>query len=287
MNEFQQIPGISLSYKGKVRDIYEIKNQKYLLIFTTDRISAFDFVFDDTILGRGVLLNKLSLFWFNMTKEIVKNHIVDIKELKINDLGQVSRDRCMLVKKTKVVPIEAIVRGYLAGSAWEFYKKTKMINNKKSDVLFKQFEKFKEPIFTPSTKAQKGDKDKNISFDEMKNLIGDQLSETIRNISIKLYNFAHAFAIKKGIIIADTKFEFGIDEDGHIILIDELFTPDCSRFWLYDSKTNTIDYNSFDKQFLRNYLIDIKWKNNQIKLPQEIKKELMNRYNHAYDLLTH
>ena len=128
-------PNQSNLYKGKVRDVYTINNDKLIMI-ATDRISAFDFVFDDTILGRGVLLNKLSLFWFNMTKDIVKNHIVDIKELKINELGQESRDRCMLVKKTKVVPIEAIVRGYLAGSAWEFYKKTKMINNKKSNVLF-------------------------------------------------------------------------------------------------------------------------------------------------------
>ena len=286
MSNFLQIPDLNLSHQGKVRDIFEVKNQKYLLIYTSDRISAFDFVFDDTIPGKGILLNKLSLFWFEKTKEIIKNHIINFQTIKINNLSDEDKDRCMLVKKTKVLPIEAIVRGYLAGSAWQSYKKTKIINNKKSDIIYEEFQQFEKPIFTPSTKAEKGQRDQNISFEKMKSLIGEQLSEKIREVSIKLYNFAHSYAQKKGIIIADTKFEFGLDENNNLTLIDELFTPDCSRFWLYDAKTKEINYESFDKQFLRNYLISINWQNKQIPLPSDIKDELIRRYKLAYDLLT-
>ena len=286
MSNFLQIPDLNLSHQGKVRDIFEVKNQKYLLIYTSDRISAFDFVFDDTIPGKGTLLNKLSLFWFEKTKEIIKNHIINFQTIKINNLSDEDKDRCMLVKKTKVLPIEAIVRGYLAGSAWQSYKKTKIINNKKSDIIYEEFQQFEKPIFTPSTKAEKGQRDQNISFEKMKSLIGEQLSEKIREVSIKLYNFAHSYAQKKGIIIADTKFEFGLDENNNLTLIDELFTPDCSRFWLYDAKTKEINYESFDKQFLRNYLISINWQNKQIPLPSDIKDELIRRYKLAYDLLT-
>lgn len=286
MSDFLQIPDLNLSHQGKVRDIFEVKNQKYLLIYTSDRISAFDFVFDDTIPGKGTLLNKLSLFWFEKTKEIIKNHIINFQTIKINNLSDEDKDRCMLVKKTKVLPIEAIVRGYLAGSAWQSYKKTKIINNKKSDIIYKEFQQFEKPIFTPSTKAEKGQRDQNISFEKMKSLIGEQLSEKIREVSIKLYNFAHSYAQKKGIIIADTKFEFGLDENNNLTLIDELFTPDCSRFWLYDAETKEINYESFDKQFLRNYLISINWQNKQIPLPSDIKDELIRRYKLAYDLLT-
>ena len=286
MSDFLQIPDLNLSHQGKVRDIFEVKNQKYLLIYTSDRISAFDFVFDDTIPGKGTLLNKLSLFWFEKTKEIIKNHIINFQTIKINNLSDEDKDRCMLVKKTKVLPIEAIVRGYLAGSAWQSYKKTKIINNKKSDIIYEEFQQFEKPIFTPSTKAEKGQRDQNISFEKMKSLIGEQLSEKIREVSIKLYNFAHSYAQKKGIIIADTKFEFGLDENNNLTLIDELFTPDCSRFWLYDAKTKEINYESFDKQFLRNYLISINWQNKQIPLPSDIKDELIRRYKLAYDLLT-
>ena len=286
MSDFLQIPDLNLSHQGKVRDIFEVKNQKYLLIYTSDRISAFDFVFDDTIPGKGTLLNKLSLFWFEKTKEIIKNHIINFQTIKINNLSDKDKDRCMLVKKTKVLPIEAIVRGYLAGSAWQSYKKTKIINNKKSDIIYEEFQQFEKPIFTPSTKAEKGQRDQNISFEKMKSLIGEQLSEKIREVSIKLYNFAHSYAQKKGIIIADTKFEFGLDENNNLTLIDELFTPDCSRFWLYDAKTKEINYESFDKQFLRNYLISINWQNKQIPLPSDIKDELIRRYKLAYDLLT-
>ncbi|MEC9206251.1 MAG: phosphoribosylaminoimidazolesuccinocarboxamide synthase [Pseudomonadota bacterium] len=285
-NDLQKEFGLDLSSKGKVRDIYESKDKKYLLIYTTDRISAFDFVFNDMIPGKGVLLNKLSLFWFNLTKEIIRNHIVDPNKLGIKNFPSDYEERCMFVQKVKVLPIEAIVRGYLAGSAWELYKKKEIINEEKSNIKFKKHERFKNPIFTPSTKAEIGEKDKNISFEEMKNLIGGELAEKIKNISINLYNFAYSFAIKKGIVIADTKFEFGLDDDDNLILIDEIFTPDCSRFWMYDTKKETINYDSFDKQFLRDYLIDIKWNNKQINLPEEIKSELMKRYQLAYDLLT-
>ena len=286
MSDFQKIPGLDLSFKGKVRDVYETKNKKYLLIFTTDRVSAFDFVFNNTIPGKGAILNKLSLFWFGLTKGIIKNHVVDFKKLKIKNIPNRYEKQCMFVKKTKVIPVEAIVRGHLAGSAWKLYEETKIINDKKFDTVFKKFEKFENPIFTPSTKAEGGGRDQNISFNEMKNLIGLELSEKIKNISISLYNFTYSFAKKKGIIIADTKFEFGLDDEGDLILIDEIFTPDCSRFWMYNAETDNINYDSFDKQFLRDYLISIKWENKQINLPEKIKKELMNRYQLAYDLLT-
>ena len=171
MSDFQKIPGLDLSFKGKVRDVYETKNKKYLLIFTTDRVSAFDFVFNNTIPGKGSILNKLSLFWFGLTKGIIKNHVVDFKELKIKNIPNKYEEQCMFVKKTKVIPVEAIVRGYLAGSAWKLYEETKIINDKKFDTVFKKFEKFETPIFTPSTKAEEGGRDQNISFNEMKNLL--------------------------------------------------------------------------------------------------------------------
>ena len=274
-----------LSFKGKVRDIYNI-NDNRLLIVTTDRISAFDYVFEDIIPGKGILLTKMTKFWFKLTNPIITNHLLEKNEIKSLNISNEVTDRCMLVKKTKVLPIEAIVRGYLAGSAWESYKKKNIINNEITNKTYKEYQKFNQAIFTPSTKANVGEKDQNISFDEMKNIIGENLSVKIKEASLKLYEFAYKYAENKGIIIADTKFEFGLDENGDLVLIDEIFTPDCSRFWLYDNKEKKVNYDSFDKQFFRNYLINMKWNNNQINIPEDIKQKLIQRYQLAYNLIT-
>ena len=274
-----------LSFKGKVRDIYNI-NDNRLLIVTTDRISAFDYVFEDIIPGKGILLTKMTKFWFKLTNQIITNHLLDKNEIKNLNISNEVTNRCMLVKKTKVLPIEAIVRGHLTGSAWESYKKKNIINNEITNKIYKEYQKFDQAIFTPSTKGNVGEKDQNISFDEMKNIIGENLSVKIKEASLKLYEFAYKYAENKGVIIADTKFEFGLDENGDLVLIDEIFTPDCSRFWLYDNKEKKINYDSFDKQFFRNYLINMKWNNNQINIPEDIKQKLIQRYQLAYNLIT-
>ena len=269
----------NLLFKGKVRNIYDYGNDR-LLIYTSDRISAFDYVFKDEVPGKGILLTKMAKFWFNKTNHIIQNHILD-EQL---DIPENIQKNCMLVTKTKVLPIEAIVRGHLAGSAWSTYESIGKVNNIEMAKSYKKYDKFKEPIFTPSTKAEIGDKDENISIEQMQGIIGVDLTEKIQRISIELFKFAYNFAKERGVIIADTKFEFGLDKDNKLVLIDEIFTPDCSRFWLY--KNNKIDYNSFDKQFFRDYLTSIKWNNNQIQLPEDIKHSLLEKYQVAYNLIT-
>ena len=269
----------NLLFKGKVRNIYDYGDDR-LLIYTSDRISAFDYVFKDEVPGKGVLLTKMAKFWFNKTNHIIQNHILD-EQL---DIPENIQKNCMLVTKTKVLPIEAIVRGHLAGSAWSTYESIGKVNNIEMAKSYKKYDKFKEPIFTPSTKAEIGDKDENISIEQMQGIIGVDLTEKIQRISIELFKFAYNFAKEKGVIIADTKFEFGLDKDNKLVLIDEIFTPDCSRFWLY--KNNKIDYKSFDKQFFRDYLTSIKWNNNQIQLPEDIKNSLLEKYQVAYNLIT-
>ena len=269
----------NLLFKGKVRNIYDYGNDR-LLIYTSDRISAFDYVFKDEVPGKGVLLTKMAKFWFNKTNHIIQNHILD-EQL---DIPENIQKNCMLVTKTKVLPIEAIVRGHLAGSAWSTYESIGKVNNIEMAKSYKKYDKFKEPIFTPSTKAEIGDKDENISIEQMQGIIGVDLTEKIQRISIELFKFAYNFAKERGVIIADTKFEFGLDKDNKLVLIDEIFTPDCSRFWLY--KNNKIDYKSFDKQFFRDYLTSIKWNNNQIQLPEDIKNSLLEKYQVAYNLIT-
>jgi len=269
----------NLLFKGKVRNIYDYGDDR-LLIYTSDRISAFDYVFKDEVPGKGILLTKMAKFWFNKTNHIIQNHILN-EQL---DMPENIQKNCMLVTKTKVLPIEAIVRGHLAGSAWSTYESIGKVNNIEMVNSYKKYDKFNEPIFTPSTKAEIGDKDENISIEQMQGIIGVNLTEKIQRISIELFKFAYNFAKERGVIIADTKFEFGLDKDNKLVLIDEIFTPDCSRFWLY--KNNKIDYNSFDKQFFRDYLTSIKWNNNQIQLPEDIKHSLLEKYQVAYNLIT-
>mgnify|MGYP001288602398 FL=1 len=264
-------------YSGKIRDVYEY-DQEHLLIVTTDRISAFDYVFEEEVLGKGSLLNKMSIFWFKLTNGIIKNHYID----KIPKIDSNLISRSMLVKKTKVLPVEAIVRGHIAGSAWKSYQENGSINGIKMISGLCEYDRLSEPMFTPSTKSNK---DENISISEMKDMIGEEVSNKIIKASFDLYNFAYEYSKNRGIIIADTKFEFGLNDNEDLILIDEIFTPDCSRFLKLDAD-GSYDLDAFDKQYFRNYLLANNWNKNQIKIPSDIKMNLMNKYQVAYDLIT-
>ena len=264
-------------YSGKIRDVYEY-DQEHLLIVTTDRISAFDYVFEEEVLGKGSLLNKMSIFWFKLTNGIIKNHYID----KIPKIDSNLISRSMLVKKTKVLPVEAIVRGHIAGSAWKSYQENGSINGIKITSGLCEYDRLSEPMFTPSTKSNK---DENISISEMKDMIGEEVSNKIIKASFDLYNFAYEYSKNRGIIIADTKFEFGLNNNQDLVLIDEIFTPDCSRFLKLDAD-GSYDLDAFDKQYFRNYLLANNWNKNQIKIPSDIKMNLMNKYQVAYDLIT-
>ena len=268
-------------FSGKIRQVFNYSQDK-LLIKTSDKISAFDFVFDDEVTTKGSLLTKITKFWFNKTQHIIKNHLLDDTNLK--DLIPKSYESCMLVKKCRPIRIESIVRGYLSGSAYSEYLK----NGKVSDITIKPGlklnDRFDAPIFTPSTKAEVGDKDENITFTQMKELIGTDEAIYINKKSIELYNFAHEYALSKGLCLIDTKFEFGYDEQNNIILIDEIFTPDCSRYCLAQD-TNKKDIDFFDKQFFRNYLREIGWQGTQINIPEKIKNTLITRYQQVYNMI--
>ena len=276
MNDFN-VDSYKKLYSGKIRDVYEY-DQQHLLIVTTDRISAFDFVFKEEILGKGSLLNKMSIFWFKLTNGIIKNHYID----KIPEIDSNLISRSMLVEKTEVVPVEAIVRGHITGSAWKSYQERGCINGIKITPGLSEYDRFTEPIFTPSTKSNK---DENISISKMKDMLGEDISNKIIKASFDLYNFAYEYSKSRGIIIADTKFEFGLNDNNDLILIDEIFTPDCSRFLKLDAD-GSYDLDAFDKQYFRNYLLASNWNKNQIKIPSEIKKNLMNKYQIAYNLIT-
>ena len=268
-------------FSGKIRQVFNYSQDK-LLIKTSDKISAFDFVFDDEVTTKGSLLTKITKFWFNKTQHIIKNHLLDDRDLQ--DLVPKSHESCMLVKKCRPIRIESIVRGYLSGSAYSQYLK----NGKVSDISVKPGlklnDRFDAPIFTPSTKAEVGDKDENITFTQMKELIGNDEAIYINKKSIELYNFAHEYALSKGLCLIDTKFEFGYDDQNNIILIDEIFTPDCSRYCLAQDINNK-DVDFFDKQFFRNYLKEIGWQSTQINIPEKIKNTLITRYQQVYNMI--
>ena len=268
-------------FSGKIRQVFNYSQDK-LLIKTSDKISAFDFVFDDEVTTKGSLLTKITKFWFNKTQHIIKNHLLDDSDLQ--NLIPKSYESCMLVKKCRPIRIESIVRGYLSGSAYSEYLK----NGKVSDITIKPGlklnDRFDAPIFTPSTKAEVGDKDENITFTQMKELIGTDEAIYINKKSIELYNFAHEYALSKGLCLIDTKFEFGYDDQNNIILIDEIFTPDCSRYCLAQD-TNKKDIDFFDKQFFRNYLREIGWQGTQINIPEKIKNTLITRYQRVYNMI--
>lgn len=274
--------------KGKVRDIYDLEDN--LLIVTTDRISAFDYVLPNSIPLKGVCLTQLSKFWFDYTKDIVKNHLISTELYdfpdKLRDYSGYLEHRTMLVKKTKVIPIECIVRGYISGSAWKSYKKDGTVCGIKLPSSLQESEQFDKPLFTPSTKAETGH-DINISFEEMKELVGGGVAEQLEEFSLDLYKTASEYARKRGIIIADTKFEFGL-LNAEIILIDEVLTPDSSRFWPADNYETGKPQPSFDKQFVRDYLNSTGWDKNSVppELPDEVIKETQRKYQEAYEKIT-
>jgi phosphoribosylaminoimidazole-succinocarboxamide synthase len=274
--------------KGKVRDIYAVGNDK-MLIVTSDRLSAFDVVLADPIPDKGRVLNEMANFWFGKLGHVVPNQLTGIDPASVvqkNEIPQVE-GRAVVVKKLKPLPIEAVVRGYIIGSGWKDYQKTGRVCGIELPKGLQQAQKLPAPIFTPATKAETGH-DENISFDEAVKLIGKDKAEKVRDISIRLYKEASEFAAKKGIIIADTKFEFGLDEKGGIVLIDEVLTADSSRFWPADSYKVGMSPPSFDKQYVRDYLETLDWDKTPPapKLPAEVIRKTSDKYREALERLT-
>jgi phosphoribosylaminoimidazole-succinocarboxamide synthase len=280
-------PLLTIKHRGKVRDMYEIPgHDDKLLMVATDRISAYDVIMNDAIPGKGAVLTQLSLFWFDLLGDIVENHLltadVDKYPAECKPYADQLRGRSMLVKKTKPLSIECIVRGYISGSFWSAYKENTVVCGFQLPEGMKESDKFPETLFTPSTKAELGDHDENISLEKMMEIVGSERAREISAISSDLYKKAADFALSKEIIIADTKFELG-ELDGRLILIDEVLTPDSSRFWLVDKYEPGKSQPSFDKQFLRDYLASLDWDKNPPApdLPQEIIEKTKLRYEEA------
>jgi len=280
-------PDLNLYARGKVRDLYALDGQ--LLFVATDRISAFDYVLGTGIPEKGRVLTQLSLFWFDFLKNIVQNHLitanVDEYPAPLRKHADALRGRSMLVKKAEMIDIECVARGYLSGSGWKEYQKTGAVCGIKLPAGLKESDKLPEPIFTPATKAVTGH-DENISFEEMVKHTGRELAEPLRDLTLKIYSTASDYAAGKGIIIADTKFEFGRTADG-IILADEVLTPDSSRFWPADKYQPGHTQESFDKQFVRDYLEEIKWNKQPPapSLPDEVARKTSEKYIQAYKTL--
>ena len=279
---------VALANRGKVRDLYDLGEQ--LLIISTDRISAFDVVLPNGIPYKGQILTGLSEFWFDYTKSIVDNHIIttDVSQYPdvLQDDAEVLKGRSMLVRKANRIDIECVVRGYIAGSAWSEYKAAGTVCGEKLPAGLTESERLPEPIFTPATKAEQGEHDENISIAEMEETIGKELSEKIIQTSFALFEAASEHAEKSGIILCDTKFEFG-QIDGQLILIDEVFTPDSSRFWRKDEYKPGSSPPSYDKQYVRDYLSDIGWNKEPPvpELPAEVIRQTSEKYLEAYRLI--
>ncbi len=280
-----ELSDLPLVHRGKVRDIYAV-GDKELLIVTSDRLSAFDVILPDPIPGKGAVLTQLANFWFDKFSSWLPNH------LSTTPLDQVIGDpatraqlgqQAVVVRKLKPLPLEAIVRGYIIGSGWKDYQKTGAICGIALPEGLQQAQRLPEPIFTPSTKAAVGDHDENVDFAHIVELVGADLAEQVRTLSLRLYREASEFAREKGIIIADTKLEFGLDEDGQVVLIDEVLTPDSSRFWPADEYRVGISPPSFDKQFVRDYLETLDWDKTAPgpRLPQEIIDKTAQKYAEA------
>ena len=278
---FDDIP---LFRRGKVRDVYDLNES--LLFVASDRVSAFDVVMKQPIPHKGSILNNISRFWFENTKHIVPNHLIttDIAHYppECHKYEKELTDRSMLVKKTKPIMLECIVRGYIAGSGWKEYQQSNAICGIPLPDGLKEFAKLPQPIFTPSTKAEEGH-DENINYEKTCEIVGKDITEKISKYSIELYNFAHDHLFKKNIILADTKFEFGLDENNNILLIDEALTPDSSRFWLLNNETSCNKPYNFDKQYLRDWLESINWNKQPPPpdIPSEIIQKTMERYEFA------
>ena len=285
------LQNLELIGQGKVRDIYAVDND-HLLIVTTDRMSAFDVVLPNPIPGKGEVLTELSEFWFSKTAAIVDNHLTD--DLNLVDLLDSAdqldyfQKRSMIVKRLKPLPIEAVVRGYLIGSGWKDYQATGAVCGIELQQGLEMASQLPEPIYTPATKAEFGEHDENISYEETINLIGEELASKVRDTAIEIYNFGVNHAKERGIIIADTKFEFGLDNDGNLFLIDEVLTPDSSRFWSIEEYKVGISPPSFDKQYLRDYLETLDWDKTAPgpELPEDVIANTTEKYRSAYQTIT-
>lgn len=281
---------LTLRARGKVRDIYDV-DANTMLIVTTDRLSAFDVVLPDPIPGKGLVLTRVSNFWFHKMQHIIPNHLLDIPlEQIVPDAAERAQitGRSIVVKKLRPLPVEAIVRGYLIGSGWKDYQKTGAVCGIELPAGLQQAQQLPTPIFTPSTKAEATQHDENISFAQALDLMGPSIAEQVRDISIKIYSEAAAYAKQRGIIIADTKFEFGLDEDGTLYLIDEVLTPDSSRFWPAEQYQVGISPPSFDKQYVRDYLETLDWNKTAPgpSLPSEVAEYCGAKYREAELKLT-
>ena len=283
------LKSLKLRHSGKVRDIYDIDDD-YMLIVTTDRLSAFDVIMPTPVPGKGIILNEVTQFWMNKLSDIVPNQMCDIK---LEDVLPDATERAevehhaMIVKKLKALPIEAIVRGYIIGSGWKDYQATGAICGIKLPENLRLADKLPHPIFTPSTKAAVGAHDENINYTESKELLGADIAEQVRDVSLQLYQRAADYALKRGIIIADTKFEFGLDNQGRLTLIDEVLTPDSSRFWPKDEYQPGSSPVSFDKQYVRDYLETLDWNKTAPgpELPESVVDKTAEKYEYAKKLL--
>ena len=279
------LPGLNLLHRGKVRDVYAL-NADELLIVASDRLSAFDVVLPDPIPGKGEMLCQISNFWFGKTAHLRANHLTGKPVETVLPAGvdaALYTKRSVIAKRLKPVPIEAIARGYLIGSGWKDYRKTGAVCGIALPADLRQAQQLPEPIFTPSTKAAVGDHDENVSFDAVVNLVGRELAEKVRDATLAIYRWAAAYAAERGIILADTKFEFGTDADGKLYVMDEMLTPDSSRFWPADQYRVGISPPSYDKQFVRDYLETLDWNKTAPgpKLPREVIEVTAAKYAEA------
>lgn len=282
-----EIPGLKLINRGKVRDVYDLGDA--LLFVATDRLSAFDVVMPNGVPRKGEVLTQISLFWFDLMRDI-PNHLISADVASRPELTAYVKDlqgRSMIVRKAKVLPVECIVRGYLVGSGWKDYQKTGMVSGLKLRAGYQQASKLDEPLFTPSTKAEIGDHDEAISFEQVGGIIGADKAAALRELSLKIYSTARDYAEKRGIIVADTKFEFG-EIDGRIILVDEVLTPDSSRFWPADQYQVGTSPVGLDKQYVRDYLETLDWNKTAPgpELPADVVKKTSDKYLEAYRMLT-
>jgi phosphoribosylaminoimidazole-succinocarboxamide synthase len=279
---------LQLIARGKVRDIYAI-DAEHMLIVTTDRFSAFDVVFNEPIPHKGELLTEVSNFWFARTADTITNHLtaLDLRDYVSAEDYQSLHKRSIIVRRLQTLPLEAIVRGYVIGSGWKDYQATGSISGIRLPAGLQQAEQLAEPIFTPSSKAEVGNHDTNVSFDEVAAKIGVDKAEQVRDKSIQLYRQAAAYASERGIIIADTKFEFGVDENDEVVLIDEILTPDSSRYWPADEYRVGVSPPSFDKQFVRDYLETLDWDKTPPAppLPDDIVARSQQKYQQIRDIL--
>lgn len=284
------LSSLPLHYRGKVRDLYSIDGQHWLII-ATDRVSAFDVILPNVIPGKGKLLTELALFWFEKTAGVIPNHLANLALEDIlpdpTERAQ-AEGRCMIVKKLNPLPIEAVVRGYLIGSGWKDYQETGSVCGLDLPEGLSQADKLPAVLFTPASKAAVGDHDENISFEQVIDTVGKDVAEQIKSVSIKLYESAAQYALQRGIIIADTKFEFGLDDAGNLTLMDEILTPDSSRFWEQSSWQPGSSPASFDKQFVRDYLETLEWDKTEPgpNLPEVVINGTLARYQEAIDRLS-